>query len=43
MATRLIIDSGEVSNRYNYHSSLDMALSKVLCDNHVDFHGIGQG
>ena len=42
MATKLISDSGEASDEYSYHSGLDMALSKALCDDLADFHGIGQ-
>ena len=43
MATRLITDSGEVSYRYSHHSSLDMVVSEVLCNDHTDCYGIGQG
>ena len=42
MATKLISSSGKASDKYNYNSSLDMALSKALCDDLTDFHGIGQ-
>ena len=39
----MITVNGEVSYGYSYDSGLDMALSKVLGDDHADCHSVGHG